>query len=213
MSNRNYFAFDEIDNVIDNLEMTTHFLKLPTGFKWKWVCISLHQALYGLMIAALKGSDARLTIYDKSKDQGKAIALHAQGVSITVIANSFGVSDEKVRQWLSNPWLIPFSEALDRVKRINYLPPNENVRPLKLTSDEKRSIEKLSKEYRNEFEHFSPKRWAINWSGFPGIVRDVLRIINFLTFESNCLTFSNEQEDRLKTAISAITKLIDNETA
>ena len=204
-----YIEFDEIENVIDNLTMVVHFLNSSFEFKWKWVCIVLHQSLYGLMIMALQGNDPRHTIYDKSNDSGKAIALHAEGVNDDVIASCFGVSKKKVSDWITNPWLISFNEALKRVQRKKYLPFPNNVKPLTLSKEEEISIEKLSKEFRNEFEHFSPKRWAINISGFPKMTRNLLRVILFIALESNCLTLSNVQEKELSETIEKINDFIN----
>jgi hypothetical protein len=209
MPSRDYFDFDEIDNAIDNLEMVAHFLSSSFEMKWKWVCITLYQALYGLAIAALRGGDARLTVYDKRKDSGKAIALQANKVSPSIIASCFGVSEEKVNEWLANPWLISFDEAIARLQREENFQPLD-FRPLILSDDERRSLERLSKEFRNEFEHFSPKRWAIAQSEFPKIVEDVLRVINYIGLESQFLTMSNPQEKKLKTAISRIEHLTRN---
>jgi hypothetical protein len=208
MSTRDYFDFDEIDNAIDNLEMVAHFLNSTFAFKWKWVCIALYQSLYGLAIAALGGNDPRQTVYDKSRNEGKAIALHANGIPDSVIASCFGVSEKQVGKWLASPWLISFDEALCRVQKQANLPPYDNVKPLTLSDSEKRSIKKVSKEFRNEFEHFSPKRWAIDLSGSSKIVKDVLRVICFIALDSNCLTMSNTQEEKLKAALLKIKGII-----
>lgn len=46
--------------------MTAFFLEhLPEATKWKWVVISLHQALYGFLICALRGSSWR-NVLDKN---------------------------------------------------------------------------------------------------------------------------------------------------
>lgn len=53
-----HFEIDEVDNLIDNVEMVGHFLEIPIPYEWKWVIIALHQALYGVLISVLKGTDA-----------------------------------------------------------------------------------------------------------------------------------------------------------
>jgi hypothetical protein len=54
-----YTRFSEEHNALDYLEKTAEFIhradKNPTD--WKWVILSLHGALYGFMICALKGTD------------------------------------------------------------------------------------------------------------------------------------------------------------
>jgi hypothetical protein len=54
-----YVRFSEESNALDYLEKTVEFIRRvdtnPTD--WKWVTLSLHGALYGFMICALKGTD------------------------------------------------------------------------------------------------------------------------------------------------------------
>jgi hypothetical protein len=54
-----YARFSEEWNALDYLEKTIEFIhraqRHPTD--WKWVILSLHGALYGFMICALKGTD------------------------------------------------------------------------------------------------------------------------------------------------------------
>ena len=203
------FEINEIDNLIDNVEMVAHFLETSISYKWKWVVIALHQALYGALISALQGSDPRQTVVDRQKDSGRAVMLHVHKVPIDVIASSFGKNKETIRDWISNPYLISLDEALRRVKQKECLPSLVNVQPLVTTAEEDDAIRKLTKEFRNEFEHFSPKGWVVFTSGMPTIVSSVLRVIRFLEFESNCVGMSLEQEQRLKTALAEIEHLLD----
>ena len=198
-----HFELNEIDNLIDNVEMVAHFLETSIPYKWKWVAIALHQALYGALISALQGSDSRQTVVDRQKDSGKAVMLHVNKVPINVIASSFGESEKTIRDWISNPYLISLDEALYRVKRQKYLP-YDTTHPLVTTAVENHAIHMLTKELRNEFEHFTPKSLVVFTSGMPAIVSSLLRVIRFLEFESNNVTMSIEQEQRLKSALEKI---------
>jgi hypothetical protein len=195
------FEINEIDNLIDNLEMVAHFLEISTPYKWKWVMIGLHQALYGALISALQGSDSRQTVVDRQKDAGRAVMLRVHKVPIAVIASAFGKTEETILDWINNPYLISFDEALDRVKKKEYL-------PLVTTTEEDKAIHRLTKEFRNEFEHFRPKRWIVPTSIFPHIARNVLRVINFLAFESNCVCVTPEEEQRIRTVVTKIEYLL-----
>jgi len=128
------FEINEIDNLIDNVEMVAHFLETSISYKWKWVVIALHQALYGALISALQGSDPRQTVVDRQKDSGRAVMLHVHKVPIDVIASSFGKNKETIRDWISNPYLISLDEALRRVKQKECLPSLVNVQPLVTTA-------------------------------------------------------------------------------
>jgi len=168
------------------------------------VTIALHQALYGALISTLQGSDPRQTVVDRQKDSGKAIMLHVNRIPIEVIAASFGKDEKTIRDWISNPYLISLDEALRRVRNKEYLPSLVNAQPLVTTAEEDEAIHKLTKEFRNEFEHFAPKGWIVFESLFPPIASSVLRVVNFLMFKSNCINLSIEQEKRLKTAFAKI---------
>lgn len=82
-----YFEIDETENLIDNLEMVTHFLEASIPYKWKWALIALYQALYGALISTLQGTDPRQTVVDRQKDSGKAVMLHVNRVPIDIIAS------------------------------------------------------------------------------------------------------------------------------
>jgi len=60
MIQREYVRFTEESNALDYLEKTIEFIRHveanPTD--WKWAIISLHGALYGFLICALKGTNS-----------------------------------------------------------------------------------------------------------------------------------------------------------
>ena len=63
-----WLRLDEQENAIDNLEMVHHFLTgIESERKWKWAIIALHQALYGFLISALRGTDGRLLLKPPSR--------------------------------------------------------------------------------------------------------------------------------------------------
>lgn len=205
-----FFEINEIENLIDNLEMVAHFLESSISYKWKWATIALHQALYGSLISALQGSDPRQTVVDRQKDSGRAVMLHVNRIPLDVIASSFGKEEETIRDWISNPYLISLDEALRRVKRKDCLPSLINVQPLVTTKEEDDAIRRLTKEFRNEFEHFAPKGWIVFTSILPPIAKSILRVIHFLVLESNCVNMSSEQEQRIKTALAKIENLLSS---
>jgi hypothetical protein len=209
MNTEEHFEIDEVENLIDNLEMVAHFLDASIPYNWKWAVIALHQALYGALITTLRGTDARQTVVDRQKDSGKAVMLHVNRVPIDTIASAFGKDEETIREWLTNPFLISLDEALRRVKRKDCLPALTNAQPLVITPEEDNAIRVLTKEFRNQFEHFAPKGWTVFTSIFPPIAKNVLRVIQFLMFENNCVNMSIEQEERAKGALAKIKHLLN----
>jgi hypothetical protein len=196
-----WLRLDELENAIDNLQMIPHFLEhFSTDLKWKWAIISLHQALYSFLVCGLKGTDAKQTVYDKTKDSVRAIILYSRNVPVSVIANAFGVSNNKVEQWLGEPYLISIQEALKRAKNQSYLTLAIS-KPLVTSHEEDQALEKLINEFRNEFEHFTPKHWSIEVSGMPTLFIHILRVIKFLALESESIIYPDEKQQRRVQAI------------
>lgn len=205
-----HFEITEIDNLIDNLEMVVHFLDSSIAYKWKWGAIALHQALYGALISVLQGSDYRQSVVDRTKESGRIIMLHVNRVPIDIIASSYDKSEEKVRELISDPFLISLDEALRRAKKKDCLPSLVNAKPLTTSAEEEKAIHRLTKEFRNQFEHFSPKAWLVFTSGMPDIFNAVLRVIGFLVLESNCVRMSASQEQNFKTTFAKVQTLLQS---
>jgi hypothetical protein len=68
---RKWYRTDERENTIDFLEATARFRAARNKHKWKWVAISIHGALYGFAILALKGTDP-----DRVVQKNKLISIH-----------------------------------------------------------------------------------------------------------------------------------------
>jgi hypothetical protein len=60
---------DEKHNALDYLEMGVRYLLEVerTPWAWKWVCISLHGALYGFGVCAVKGTNDNSVIRGDGK--------------------------------------------------------------------------------------------------------------------------------------------------
>jgi hypothetical protein len=73
-----YTRFSEEWNALDYLEKTVEFIhraeKYPTD--WKWVILSLHGALYGFMICALKGTDHDRVLVRNKNDEPHLISFN-----------------------------------------------------------------------------------------------------------------------------------------
>ena len=208
---KHVIEIDEIKNLIDNLEMVKYFLDTSLPYKWKWIMIALHQALYGALISTLQGTDHRQTVIDRSGKRGEAMTFHIDRVPPAEIASKLGKSEEQILDWITNPYLISLDEALRRVNQKDCLPSLDNAQPLISTTEEDGAIERLTKEFRNNFEHFTPKGWIIYISIMPAIVSNVLRVIRFLVLESNCIIYlSEEKEKKIKIAIAKIERLLSS---
>jgi hypothetical protein len=78
MANPEYARFSEESNALDYLEKTIEFIHRvdanPTD--WKWVILSLHGALYGFMICALKGTDPDRVVRKNNKGEKRLISFN-----------------------------------------------------------------------------------------------------------------------------------------
>lgn len=171
---------DEKENAVDSLEMTAELLKrmkdTNTKSLWKWISISLFNALYGFCICAIQGTNP---------DRVKEI-------------------DKTTRQYKDK--LISFQEALKRTQKHGWMHQFMHSQTLTLTTDQKQNIEKLRKDIRNNFEHFTPKGWSIEISGMPKTVSDTIDVIEFLALSSGNPLWDTDskQEQRIRDAIGKI---------
>ncbi len=72
---------------------------------------------------------------------------------------------------------------------------------LKLTNEQKTSIDRLKKEFRNKFEHYPPRAWSIEIHGMPHIAIDVLDVVRFLALETGNYTSLNQPQKRKVTSL------------
>jgi hypothetical protein len=178
-----WLRIDEKENAIDSLEMTARLileLKATNLSRlWKWISISLFNALYGFCICAIQGTNP-----DRVKERD---------------CKTGGFKDK----------LIGFEEAFNRIQQDEWMKQYTGSKTLSPTGDQKISIRKLKDEIRNNFEHFTPKGWSIEISGMPKIVLDVVDIIEFLALVSGNPTWDCDahQEPRIQKAIAIIRSL------
>jgi hypothetical protein len=76
-----------------------------------------------------------------------------------------------------------------------------NSKPLQLSDKQKESIRWLKHEFRNEFEHFSPKGWSIELHGMPQIIIDVLDVIRFLAVDTQNFFLTAAQIRKVKSVV------------
>jgi hypothetical protein len=72
----NWLRLDERSNALDNLRMFEHVLRTVRGLeRWKWVVITMHQALYGYAVAAVQGTDANSVLQNPNDPRSKLIPI------------------------------------------------------------------------------------------------------------------------------------------
>ena len=177
-----WLRLDEIENAIDNLEMVDFFLERIENEK-KWKWIVI---------------SAHMALY------GFAICAANNPPYQSVI--DYGENKQEGR-------LISLKEALEKLKKpIHDKSPNDYYKLLELSSSQEDAIKKLSKEFRNHFEHFRPLHWSIVVSGFPKMILEIIEVIRFIAVDSHRVNTSIKDENRITNVIEKIEIAIKQHT-
>ncbi|MCK7518843.1 MAG: hypothetical protein MZV64_14495 [Ignavibacteriales bacterium] len=114
------------------------------------------------------------------------ITLHSAIYGFAVSACKGMNSDSVITKTKSgHERLIDFDEALKRCQDPTWMLVNINYEEFKFSSSQLKSIRKLHKVLRNNFEHFTPKSWSIELHYLPDMVYDCLEVIRLLIIYSD----------------------------
>jgi len=185
-SDADYVSFDEREDVLASsalLELVAPQLK-ERPFYWKWMIIGAESALQGAMVCALSDSTGT-SILDKE-------------------------SAGKLSSWLNdktdnrgNPpaeWLATFPSLLDKcVSELG----------LVLSGDQRKDIERLHDNLRNNFVHFTPKGWSIEKAGLPRIIETALdALTHLMNSHRPGVILDGEQKQRLEVSLAHIKRAL-----
>lgn len=202
---------DELDNAIDYLEKVIFYYKNRKDKYWfKWLMISLHGALYGIGVCAVRGTNPTLRVLDDpskkqiqkiipilserflgiedpiSKDHNEILADEHMLMALKILAENN----------LNNIWNI-----LDKCENPNYMLQNIDSKVLEKKPKQNIAIEKMIN-YRNDFAHFKPKISGITKSE-EWIIKEVVDVIKFLALESNNVFYkTNENKERTEALLT-----------
>ena len=129
-----------------------------------------------------------LKTVDKERQNWKwvIITLHSAIYGFAISACR-GTNSDSVIQRTKNGHerLIDFDEALKRCQDPRWMRVNIDYKYYKLSNQQKESIQRLHKEFRNNFEHFTPKSWSIELHDMPIIILDCLDVVKNLVVYSD----------------------------
>ena len=158
---------DEFHGAVIALELMSEQLSkiVETGnpYFWPWVIVSLHNALQGFMVLALRGPNNLSVVTEKSATEWLRAYESRDGRYPRQQLDKFLNLYEKIKSEAMNIYV--------------------NSRTFKPTGTQDRSVQQLNL-WRNDFIHFVPAGWFITVDGFVQIVHDCLDIVTFLAFES-----------------------------
>ena len=197
---------DEALEAITSLEMACDQLPkvMDNPHYWKWVVISLHNALQGYMVLALKGSDGLNVLTTKCAKRWLAAYWQKNGAFPQPQMDSFSNLYKKIqagRELYDEG--IRCGRILDR-KNSDLMLMYVNSQPFKPEGTQTASVEML-KELRNDFIHFLPKGLSLEVGGLPRVVEDCVDLIDFLAFKcGNILWYDETLKTRTRDLIKNI---------
>lgn len=222
-----YISIDEKENAIDSLETTVSFLNRDDNLKWKWVVIALHHSLYSFCISALEHGNYEQVLtkgYDDDENFFVIIGNNKPKKSRIVpfyIKNyktpSYRVEWDEVegfpkhektkKKKRKGEKLIGFWTALARVQDNYYwMRSYSHTKAVVISDGELESICWITEKVRNDLSHFVPKGYSIDILSIIEAVRVILRIIEFLVFESYTILFLDHEisQKRIKETLELI---------
>jgi len=177
-----WFRTNEFEEAILSLEKVDYTSELIVNdiSEWRWLVISLHNALQGFMVLALRGSNNFAILTTKCAAEWMEAYRSDKPLPVERL-DSFLNLYKKIK----NDRMLMYGHS----------------KKFKPTDTQGRSIKKLNN-FRNDFIHFIPKGWSIEVSGLPQISLDCLSIIGFLSWESgNIIWNKNSLKTRAERAI------------
>ncbi len=190
LPNPDFIRTDEYYDFVDTLEFCLESLTRTkqSDAHWKWVIISLHNALQGALVCVLKGTDDFGIMNKKSAE--KMYEWHEQ--------RRKGKQTPYPKMHLANTM-----ELLERASRSQYMS-EFNGMPISLTSQQKKDFSLLNTDLRNQFTHFAPSGWSIEKEGLPRIILNMIDIIEQLMTHPSAQRFSENQMTRIQDSLSAM---------
>lgn len=180
---------DELEEAISALEMCAETLGTASSdpYRWRWAVLSLHGAVQGFMVCALRGTNGLAAL--PKKIEAKWLEAHEKNLP---------PPEEKLDSFLN------LYKKIKGKRMLFYV----NSRPLRPSSTQGSSIKKLNM-LRNEFTHFLPRTWSLEVSGIPRICLDCLDVIDFLALQcGNILWFRDGLRERTEAAVASARQLL-----
>jgi hypothetical protein len=181
MSQARFLRTDEHEEAVRSLEWVEIQARLLTKdpYQWKWVLISLHNTVQGMMVLSLWKGNGLLALRD------------------TIAA-----------KWLKayqEDGVFPLEKMDDFLGLYRKIKDRKNIsQPFDFNETHDASFTRLNS-IRNEFTHFTPKGWSLELEGLPHICCDVLDVVQFLGCESAAIHwYKKTHKTRVKRALKQL---------
>jgi len=179
-----FLRINERKNAIDYLEKAHNYIRETEEdlMAWKWVALTLHSALYGFAVCACAGTNVDFVAPEIKNGKNKG-----------------------------KRELISFNKALGYCQNTSVMSRFDHSKTLKLTSDQRDSINILKELFRDNFVHFSPKHWSIELHGISHVAIDILDVIRFLAIETGNIThLSITEKKKIKSLVYQSKRILKN---
>lgn len=156
-----YLRIDERSDVLASLTVCLRCVsdEPKEASLWKWAVISLHNALQGAMVCHLSGTAELGALSDKSAKAWLEWYDCEGREGIQPPIQKLATTKELFKRLYSKHKRIESAGAI-----------------LVIEESQRNSFQKLNK-LRDDFTHFTPKGWSIEFCGLPGIFIDMLDVI------------------------------------
>ncbi|HEY7874050.1 MAG TPA: hypothetical protein VIG64_02900 [Actinomycetota bacterium] len=95
-----------------------------------------------------------------------------------------------------------FDEILKLCENPTHMRMLVDSKPLQLTAEQRKSIEYLKDQLRNEFQHFLPRHWVLFVEGLPRITYRALEVVHYLALETR--TYVHLSSEEMSTVASLV---------
>ncbi|WP_342045972.1 hypothetical protein [Bacillus sp. OTU530] len=201
MDDKTILRTNELENAIDYLGKAAYYFNNREDSYWfKWLMISLHGALYGFGVCAIKGTSPSLRVLDKPstkkiKELIPLLSERSLGMEDPIPKDHLAVlADEhllSVINILAENNLNKIWDILDKCENPDYMIQYTDSKVLKRTDLQSEAIQKMV-DYRNDFAHFKPKGLSILIESEEWIAKEVVDVIKFLALESGNVNYFDE---------------------
>lgn len=191
---------NELENAIDYLEKAAYYYNNREDPYWfKWLMISLHGALYGFGVCAVKGINSERVLEMKL---GKAKQEQMKKEFVDYYKNDLGfeitgnILDSSARYHLKQ--LLGIKDILEFCMDETYMQQRLDSKVLKITEQQRLAINSMVL-YRNDFAHFKPRSVSVITESEEWIIKEVVDVIKFLALESNNVNYRNrDNKEKVK---------------
>jgi len=201
------YLINERENLLDNLDMALYFMRNPIRFRYKWVTISLHQALYGALILGIQKFDGDPVVYGADAEKFKIWMEYRNGATLESLEKEH--KKENIQKALYPSRLMGFDEVDKKYTNLQKSDPGSNQSHPILSEHTRFAIDRL-KSIRDQFEHFAPIEFGLLYGGIHSLYFDILKVIETILMNEVTTILSPEDEQKLREIFLNLREIFSN---